>query len=193
MIQLFVELFQLGCLCHCISVHEERGLVGGVAFTVQEFKTVLDEGKVEEDAISSQTIATVADNLDAALRIVPGQACEHFVMRQALFLLHLCVLRGPIANELVLVLEEVSVELHMVPCESVSYLVVEVGYRIMDVIPDAFHFSIEGDFLLGGLLLEQFFLSLQVLLLLNQVVRVFFRLASTSRQYGTRLQHINWI
>lgn len=105
LVQLVVEVGQLGCLGHLVAEHEERRLVGGVALVEEELEAVVDEGEVEEETVACQTVAPVADNLDAALRVVAVQSCEDAVVGDAVLLeLGLPLLGRPCLDDSVVVL-----------------------------------------------------------------------------------------
>ena len=104
LVEFLVELLQLSSLGHEIAKHELRGLVGSVALVEQEFETVVDQSEVEEETVSSQAVATVANNLDTALGVVSIEASQHFVVREATRSLPLNVLGSPCPDQLVVCL-----------------------------------------------------------------------------------------
>lgn len=71
LVELLVELLELRRLGHHVLEHELRGLQGGVALLGEELEPVVDERLVEEDAPALEEVAAVADDLDAALGLVP--------------------------------------------------------------------------------------------------------------------------
>lgn len=104
LVQLLVKLLKLGGLCHGVAVHEEGGHVGLVALVEEELEAVVDERKVEEETVASQAVASVASDLDTTLRVIAVQTGKDFVVGQAVLLCDLDTLRGPIADQLVVVL-----------------------------------------------------------------------------------------
>lgn len=104
LVQLVVELFQLRSLGHHILQHELRRLQRRVAPTVQELQAVVDERLVEEGAPVLEEVASVAHDLDAALRFVPVYPGQYLVVGQAVLLLDRVPLGSPCADHLVVVL-----------------------------------------------------------------------------------------
>lgn len=54
---------------------------------MQELETVLNERKVEEDTIASETVSAMTNNLDTSYWVVAIEAREDFVVGEAVFLL----------------------------------------------------------------------------------------------------------
>ena len=104
LVQLLVKLLELGSLCHGVAVHEEGGHVGLVALVEEELEAVVDESEVEEETVASQAVASVAGDLDTALGVITVQTGEDFVVGKAVLLCDFNTLRGPVANQLVVVL-----------------------------------------------------------------------------------------
>ena len=109
LVQLLVELRQLRRLGHDVPQHEERRHIRLVALVEQEFETVVDQREVEEEAVASQTVATVANDLDTALGIIAVETSENFVMGQAIALFDLDVLRRPGLDDGIVVLRPVRI------------------------------------------------------------------------------------
>ena len=105
LVQLVVEVRELGGLGHLVAEHEKGRLVGGVALVEEELEAVVDEGEVEEEAVPSQAVAPVSDNLDAALGVVAVQSCENAVVWDAVgFELCFPVCGSPCLNHSIVVL-----------------------------------------------------------------------------------------
>jgi hypothetical protein len=79
-------------------------LVRLVATLPEKFKSVIHKRKVQEKTITRQTIATVADDLDSALRIIAIQSSKDLMMRQAIRLLGNKIIRRPCSDNGVIIL-----------------------------------------------------------------------------------------
>lgn len=104
LVEFLVELLKLGRLGHEVLEHELRGLVGRVSLVEEELQAVVDEGQVEEQAVSGQTISAVTDDLDTSFRIISIQASQNLVVRKAVGAFHDSVRRSPGLDDLVVIL-----------------------------------------------------------------------------------------
>lgn len=142
LVKLLVELLELGSFGHGFPKHEEGRLVGLVAFAEEKFKTVIDKGKVEEQTIAGQTVASVTDNLDTTLGVVAVKAGEDFVVGKDILLFDSSALGSPVPDELILV------------------FVVADGDRVVNVVADALGCLPEGTLLVLCLIFQLLLLLL---------------------------------
>lgn len=56
------------------------GLVWFITLSPQIFETVIDEGKVEEETVASEAVASVSNDLDPSIRIITIDTCQDLVM-----------------------------------------------------------------------------------------------------------------
>lgn len=154
LVQLLIELLELSSLGHSLTQHEERRLVGLVALAEQKLETIVDEGQVEEKAVASQAVASVADDLDTTLRVVSVQTSQDFVVRKAVLLADLDTLRGPCADQLVLV------------------FIVADGDGLVDVVANRLCLLEQSNVLLLGSFFLLLHVVLQLFLLLEQIIGV---------------------
>ena len=62
LVELFVEVRQLGRLCHLVLVHHERWLESLVASLTKELESVGDKSLIEIDAIVGQEVTPVTSD-----------------------------------------------------------------------------------------------------------------------------------
>lgn len=103
LVELLVEIFELGSLPHVVLEHELRCLQGGVSPLREELQAVVDQGLVQENTPLPEEIAAVTDNLGTSLGIVSVQPEENLVVGKALLLLDRDTLRSPCALDFVVV------------------------------------------------------------------------------------------
>ena len=154
LVQLLVKLLELGGLGHGVAVHEEGGHVGLVALVEEELETIVDESKVEEETVAGQAVASVSGDLDTTLGVVAVQTGENFVVGQAVLLCDVNTLRGPVANQLVVV------------------LVVADRDRVVDVVANRLCLLQQSDVQFLGAFLLLLVTDLQLVLLLEQIIGI---------------------
>jgi hypothetical protein len=71
---------------------------------VKKLETVLNESQVEKDTVASQTVTSVAHNLDTTGRVIAVEPCEDFVVGEAVFLLWLLAVNFVCADDCVVIL-----------------------------------------------------------------------------------------
>jgi hypothetical protein len=79
-------------------------LVRLIATLPEKLKPVVHKRKVQEKTVARQTIATVADDLDSALRVIAIQSSKDLVMRQAIRLFGNEIIRRPCSDNSVVIL-----------------------------------------------------------------------------------------
>lgn len=137
------------------ACHEERGLVGGVALGMQILQAIVDQGLIQKHTRAGKTVASVTDELNSSLAIIRAQSVCDLVVAECLVCLFLQAGLGlPLSHKLVVV------------------LVVGDGHRVVDVVADGLGLCVELDELLGRGILQLLLLLGELLLLLEQVVRV---------------------
>ena len=56
------------------------GLVWFITLFPQIFETIIDEGKVEKEAVASEAIASMSNNFDSSIRIITIDTCQDLMM-----------------------------------------------------------------------------------------------------------------
>ena len=151
-----------------------RRLVGSIAFVEQKLETVVDQGEVEEQAVARETVATVADDLDAALRVVAADAGEDFVVREAVLLFDFGAFGNPGPDEGVVVLGKLGASVRVK--DRSSYLVVANRYRFVHIVPNGPYLLMKQNFLLRSRFLQDFLFLLQSSFLRKQICCILFSL-----------------
>lgn len=88
LVQLLVELLQLGSLGHLIFEQEKRRLQRHKALAAEELETKVDDGLVQEHTPLPEEVTPVSNRLDTPIRVVTVEPGEHLVVAEALALLH---------------------------------------------------------------------------------------------------------
>lgn len=82
LIQLLVELRELGRLGHVGAVHEKGRLVGRIALVEEKLEAKVYEGLVQEQSPAGQAVASMAGKLGTALGVVSLESGEDLVMAE---------------------------------------------------------------------------------------------------------------
>lgn len=85
-----------------------RGRIRFVSLFEQKCQSIVDESEIEEEAVASQTVSTVADELDTTLWVITIQSSQNFVVGKTVALLNYNVFGCPCPLDDVVVLKRDS-------------------------------------------------------------------------------------
>jgi hypothetical protein len=82
-----------------------RRCVRFISFLKQKCQAIVHESEIEEEAVASETISTVADDLDTTLWVVTIQSSQNLMMRKTVALLHYNVFGCPFSLDDIVILK----------------------------------------------------------------------------------------